>query len=278
VPSARDFTLVFGVATRQIRRRNALETKMTYKIIIISLFVAQFLAFPIWAGDDATNTDTSSAYGIVLRKQSNGNRVIVQPLEGKFQVDADIQYVNYKGILICTGKVQKVYSNLIYSAAEGCENFDDIRGGFGVTYNCDAKKMADKYNTKSKIDDVIRDNEWKKYFGIPMDIEEDQFENLVKNSKIPVYLEFYATWCPYCEQFKPILGEVAKDLGGKARVATIDEAKCGNLKKELGVSSYPSMLLYVDGNIIGRWKGFNKDKAVTVGRIEEAISKTVKKK
>jgi thioredoxin 1 len=240
--------------------------------IITSMFIAQFVAFSALAGDETPNTETNGAYGVVLRKQSSGNRVMIQPLDGLFTVDADIQYIDRKGEYICSGKVQKVYSNLIYSVAEGCEKFDEIKTNAGVTYNRDGRKMLEVYDTKDKIDTVVRENEWKRSSGIPFEINEDQHENMVLKSKTPVFLEIYATWCPRCTEFSPILGEVAKDLEGKVRVAKIDGEKARELEKSLKLKGYPSLYLYLNGIIVEQWSGAYEDKKPVLSRINNKLT------
>ncbi len=248
-------------------------------LIVLSFICAVVSAAAVAAAGDPANADgKDSAYGVVLRMQSSGNRVMIQPLEGSFVENADVQYRNGAGDVVCAGKVQRVYSNLVYSVAEGCDRFDDLRPGFGATYNTDGRKMRETYNSKDKIDEVVRENEWKKSLGVPLDIGEDQFENMVKKSKVPVFFEVYATWCPRCDEFKPILGEVAKDLEGNVRVAITDEANCAELKKMLNVKSYPALFVFVDGVIVDEWRGAYREKKAVIDRINYGLSKSPKGK
>ncbi len=244
-----------------------------YRLLIglMCLIFVEFKSTVVAAGNSVSEDGKGSAYGIVLRKQSSGNRIIIQPLEGLFLENAAIQYHNVAGDVVCGGKVQKVYSNLVYSVAEECDKFDSIRPGFGVTFNTDADKMSEIYDSKDKIDEVVRENEWKRSFGIPMEIGDDQFENIVKRSKVPVLFEIYALWCPRCTEFKPVIGEVAKDLEGKVRVAIADGEKCRELEKELGLKGYPSLFLFIDGVIVDKWSGAYKDKIPVLDRINRKI-------
>jgi thiol-disulfide isomerase/thioredoxin len=247
------------------------------RFFIKCLFLVHLLAVSALGGEDFARDEKDSAYGVVLRKQSAGNRVMIQPIEGLFPVDAEIKFIDKKGDVICGGKVQKAYYNLIYAVAEGCEKFDDLKSGVGVTFNRDGKIMQEKYDSKDKIDEAAREIEWKKSSGLPMEISEDQFENIVKKSKVPVFFEIYATWCPRCDEFKPILGEIATDLEGKVRVAVTDEQKCPELKKELKVNSYPALFVFVDGKIVEEWRGAYPKKKDTVARINVGLNKATKK-
>ncbi len=260
-----------------MREINIADSRDILVVVLMYLLFVESIFSNVLAADSPNTEGKGSAYGVVLRKQSIGNRVMIQPLEGTFIRDADIQYRNNTGDVVCVGKVQTVYPNLVYSVAEGCDKFDDVRSGFGVTFNTDGKEMLAIYNSKDKIDTVVRENEWKRCYGIPMDIGEEQFENIVKKSNVPVLFEIYATWCPRCTEFGPIIAEVAKDLQGTVRVAIADGEKNRALKKELGVEGFPSVFLFIDGVIVDKWAGAYKDKTPVLDRINNKLKRTDKK-
>jgi thiol-disulfide isomerase/thioredoxin len=244
--------------------------------ILTVLLLSLVAAHPAPAAEEAAIPSPGGAYGVVLRKQAAGNRVMVQPLEGLFVADGEIRFHDGKGEPVCAGKVQKVYANLLYTVAEGCDRFEEIRTGAGVTFDRDGKAMLARYDTPQKVDEAVRESEWKRSSGIPMEIAEDQFEIMVKDSKVPVVLEIYATWCPHCDRFRPVLGEVAKALEGKVRVATIDEEKCADLKKRLGAQSFPAMFVFSGGKIVDEWRGAYRNRKDTIARIESGLGKAAK--
>ena len=51
-----------------------------------------------------------------------------------------------------------------------------------------------------------------------LNINADQFEKEVIQSKTPVLVDFWAPWCMPCKMMGPILDKVAKDLGEKASI------------------------------------------------------------
>lgn len=229
------------------------------------------LALPAF-GEEPPAPAGGGAYGIVLRKQSSGNRVVIQPLEGTFAEGAEIRiHNNMNGKVTCRATVEKVYWNLVYSAAEGCDRFDEIAPGAGVTLDRNIRDMLRVYKSRAAIEEAVREREWSRSPGAPLEIAEEQYEEMVVRSRVPVFLEIYATWCPRCDEFRPVLGEVAKELEGRVRVAIADGEKVPALRKQLGISGYPTLLLFVNGNIVERWAGAYRDKEPVLQRIRRRL-------
>jgi thioredoxin 1 len=90
-------------------------------------------------------------------------------------------------------------------------------------------------------------------------INADQFEKEVLKSKVPVLVDFWATWCPPCRAMEPILEELAGELAGKAKIVKIDiDAVPGNkaLAQSYQVRSIPSLKVFKKGKITSELVGF----------------------
>ena len=53
------------------------------------------------------------------------------------------------------------------------------------------------------------------------DVTDATFEEEVKNSKIPVLVDFWAEWCGPCKMLTPILEEMAEEFGDKVKVVKV---------------------------------------------------------
>lgn len=60
-------------------------------------------------------------------------------------------------------------------------------------------------------------------------------------------VEFYASWCPHCQQMMPVVAQVKELLQGRAGVLQLDVDKNEQASDYASVGSIPTFILYVDG-------------------------------
>lgn len=63
----------------------------------------------------------------------------------------------------------------------------------------------------------------------------------------PVLVEFYADWCPHCQRMMPIVAELKREEAGKAVVVQIEGDNNPDLMREYHVDSYPTWIMFKDG-------------------------------
>ena len=83
-----------------------------------------------------------------------------------------------------------------------------------------------------------------------MEFNENNFENEVLNSDIPVLIDFWAEWCHPCKMIAPVVSDIADEYKGKFKVGKINVDFNQNLAVKYGISGIPSLLLFKNGEII----------------------------
>lgn len=81
-----------------------------------------------------------------------------------------------------------------------------------------------------------------------------KYGDLIANHKL-VLVDFSATWCGPCRTLAPILDQVAKKVGAKAKIVKIDVDKNQSLATKLNVRGVPTLILYKNGSQVWRQSG-----------------------
>ena len=100
-----------------------------------------------------------------------------------------------------------------------------------------------------------------------MKITSANFNEVVKESKVPVLINFWADWCGPCKMFAPVFDEVAAELEGKAVVGKINVDEEPDLARAYRVMSIPTLVVVKDGEVVKRNVGALSKKDA-VGMIE----------
>ena len=80
-------------------------------------------------------------------------------------------------------------------------------------------------------------------------ITKDNFKAEVLDSKVPVLVDFWATWCGPCQMQAPVLDEIAAENNDiKIGKINIDDEQL--LAIEHGVTSIPTLMLFKDGHAV----------------------------
>ena len=93
-------------------------------------------------------------------------------------------------------------------------------------------------------------------------INEQEFENEVLKSDIPVLVDFWAQWCGPCKMLGPIVEQVAqKTQGVKVVKLNVDDAI--STAQKYGVVSIPTLIVFNGGKEVKRSVGLISEQQVS---------------
>jgi thioredoxin 1 len=80
-------------------------------------------------------------------------------------------------------------------------------------------------------------------------VTDETFEPEVLRSDLPVLVDYWAEWCGPCKAIAPILDEIAREYGGKLKVAKLDVDANVEVPKKYNIRGIPTLMLFKNGNV-----------------------------
>ena len=86
-------------------------------------------------------------------------------------------------------------------------------------------------------------------------VTDDTFDAEVKNSDIPVVVDFWAEWCGPCKQIGPALEELSNEMEGQIKIVKVDVDNNPNSPAAMGVRGIRALFIFKDGQVISNRAG-----------------------
>lgn len=87
----------------------------------------------------------------------------------------------------------------------------------------------------------------------------EDFWALIKGER-PVFVVFYATWCPHCRKMLPIIKKLEEKEDLTVWRCDIDDESKKKLIDYYQVQTVPLMMIYKSGEQLWRWNGEIEEK------------------
>lgn len=88
-----------------------------------------------------------------------------------------------------------------------------------------------------------------------IELNNQNFEEEVLKSPIPVLVDFWAVWCGPCKVLGPIVEEIAKGYEGKIKVGKVNVDENNDLSMKYNIMSIPTMKFFKNGQIVAELLG-----------------------
>ena len=105
-------------------------------------------------------------------------------------------------------------------------------------------------------------------------LSEQNWENELINSNLPVVVDFWAEWCTPCRMMAPILEEIKREYQGKIKVGKLNVDENSTIAGQYRIMGIPTLLFFRSGKIVDKVVGIVSRKTLD-DKIEKLLKEGV---
>ena len=106
-------------------------------------------------------------------------------------------------------------------------------------------------------------------------LTDNNFKKEVFESRMPVLVDFWASWCPPCKMVEPVIEELAIELDNM-KIGKINVDQNPKIQASLNITGVPTFILFKDGRILKRGIGAHS-KQQLINMIKDVIQDAIGK-
>jgi thioredoxin 2 len=91
--------------------------------------------------------------------------------------------------------------------------------------------------------------------GVPVELGDANFDAFVRQTTLPVLVDFWAPWCGPCRMMAPQFEQAARQLKGRAVLVKVNSDEAPRTSARFGIRSIPTLVRIDAGVERGRQSG-----------------------
>jgi thioredoxin 2 len=88
-----------------------------------------------------------------------------------------------------------------------------------------------------------------------MEVDQQTFDQIVKEAQVPVLVDFWAEWCAPCRMAGPEVKKLAEEMAGRALVLKVNTEKEPQLAARYNIRAIPYFLVLRGGQVVSQQAG-----------------------
>lgn len=89
----------------------------------------------------------------------------------------------------------------------------------------------------------------------PIDVSATDFDAIVGSARVPILVDFWASWCYPCKKAAPVVAAVAREAAGRALVLKVNTEQNRELVSRYRIRGIPNFIVFDRGEVVRQQAG-----------------------